>query len=136
MVGKFFALLFKNLVGKILKLGGKLGFGFGWDDVTVFQLGAEWQPAKLDDLTFMVGYNYGEQPISSENVVINVLAPGVVEQHFTGGFRLNLESGDTLSAAIMYAPEKSISGPNLFDPTQQIELSMKQFEIEIAYTFN
>jgi len=37
--------------------------------------------------------------------------------------------------ALMYAPQKSVSGPNLFDPTQQIELAMDQFEIEFAYSF-
>ncbi|EED36954.1 SalD [Luminiphilus syltensis NOR5-1B] len=117
-------------------LGGKEGFGFGWDDVTVYQAGIEWQPSALPNLTWLAGYNYGEQPIDDSDAVINILAPGVVEQHFTGGFRLMLDSGDMLSAAIMYAPKKSVSGANFFDPTQQVELSMKQFEIEVSYTFN
>jgi long-chain fatty acid transport protein len=35
----------------------------------------------------------------------------------------------------MYAPEKSVTGPNMFDPTQTIELSMDQFEFELSYLF-
>jgi long-chain fatty acid transport protein len=35
----------------------------------------------------------------------------------------------------MYAPEKSVTGPNMFDPTQTITLSMDQFEVEMAYRF-
>jgi long-chain fatty acid transport protein len=33
----------------------------------------------------------------------------------------------------MYAPEKTVEGLNMFDPTQTIELSMKQFEFEVSY---
>lgn len=116
-------------------LGGSNGFGFGWDDVTVYQLGAEWEPASMKGVTWRVGYNYGEQPISEENVAINILAPATVEQHFTGGFCLDLDNGDHLSVAVMYAPSKSVKGPNLFDPTQTVELKMDQFELEVAYSF-
>jgi long-chain fatty acid transport protein len=36
----------------------------------------------------------------------------------------------------MYAPEKSVLGPNPFDPAQTIEIKMSQFQIEIGYGFN
>jgi long-chain fatty acid transport protein len=68
-------------------------------------------------------------------VLVNILAPAVVEQHFTFGFSVERDNGHELSFAFMYAPEKSVSGPNLFDPTQQIELSMDQYELEFAYSF-
>jgi len=41
----------------------------------------------------------------------------------------------------MYAPENDVTGPNIFDPgptftsPQMIELSMSQFEFEVAYRF-
>ena len=89
----------------------------------------------MKGVTWRVGYNYGEQPISEENVAINILAPATVEQHFTGGFCLDLDNGDHLSVAVMYAPSKSVKGPNLFDPTQTVELKMDQFELEVAYSF-
>lgn len=116
-------------------LGGNQGFGFGWDDVTVYQLGAEWMPESMEGITLRAGYSYGEQPISAQNVTINILAPATVEQHFTAGFSMDRDNGDQMSIAVMYAPEKSVSGPNLFDPTQQVTLSMSQFEIEFAYSF-
>jgi len=116
-------------------LGGNQGFGFGWDDVTVYQLGAEWMPESMEGITLRAGYSYGEQPISAENVTINILAPATVEQHFTAGFSMDRDNGDQMSVAVMYAPEKSVSGPNLFDPTQEVTLSMSQFEIEFAYSF-
>jgi hypothetical protein len=33
----------------------------------------------------------------------------------------------------MYAPESTVKGLSLFDPTQTIELKMKQFEMEFSY---
>lgn len=114
--------------------GGSRGFGFGWDDVTVYQVGAQWQPDP-NGVTWRVGYNYGEQPISEQNALVNILAPAVVEQHFTFGFGWERDNGHGISVAFMYAPEKSVTGGNLFDPTQQIELSMDQYEFEFAYTF-
>jgi long-chain fatty acid transport protein len=116
-------------------LGGNQGFGFGWDDVTVYQIGAEWTPASTPGITWRAGYNYGEQPISAEDAVINIFAPAVIEEHFTAGFCLDLPRERHLSVALMYAPEKTVTGPNLFDPTQQISLSMDQFELEVAYSF-
>lgn len=126
-----------NLGGQAIEncLGGDNGFGFGWDDVTVYQIGAQWAPEGMKGITWRAGYNYGEQPIKKENVAINILAPAVVEQHFTAGFTMDLANEDQISIAVMYAPEKSISGPNLFDPTQEITLRMDQWEVEFAYTF-
>jgi hypothetical protein len=35
----------------------------------------------------------------------------------------------------MYAPENSVTGPSMFDPTQTIELTMSQLEFEVSYSF-
>jgi len=115
--------------------GGDRGFGFGWDDVTVYQMGAEWTPDSSRGITWRVGYSVSEQPISAADVLVNILAPATVEEHFTFGVSMNRDNGHQMSVALMYAPQKSVSGPNLFDPTQQIELAMDQFEIEFAYSF-
>jgi long-chain fatty acid transport protein len=49
----------------------------------------------------------------------------------TRRFRSDREPGISL----MYAPEKRVSGPNAFDPTQQIELQMDQFEVEVSWSW-
>jgi len=89
----------------------------------------------MENVTWRAGYNYGEQPISKENAAINILAPAVVEEHFTAGVSYDLDNDHQISVAVMYAPEKTVTGPNLFDPTQNVSLTMDQFEIEVAYTF-
>ena len=114
-------------------LGGSNGFGFGWQDITTYQFGVAWQQS--NDRVVRFGYSRGDQPISSADVLINTLAPGVIEQHVTFGFTQKRGNGHKVSVALMYAPENSVRGTSLFDPTQTIELSMDQYEIEVSYTF-
>jgi len=114
-------------------LGGDNGFGFGWQDITTYQFGVAWQQSK--DRVVRFGYSRGDQPISPADVLINTLAPGVIEQHLTLGLTQTLNNGHRLSVALMYAPENSVRGTSLFDPTQSIQLSMDQYEIEVSYTF-
>jgi long-chain fatty acid transport protein len=111
--------------------GGARGAGFGWGDVTTYKLGASYRGNS--PYVYRLGYSYGEQPISGDDVVVNILAPGVVEQHFTAGLTRRQRSGSELGIAVMYAPEKSVSGANAFDPTQAIELRMDQLELEVSW---
>ena len=114
-------------------LGGSNGAGFGWQDMTTYKIGAEW--SRTDTLTLRFGYSYGEQPIRAQDALFNILAPGVMEQHFTFGATVDTASGNEWSAALMYAPEKEVVGDNLFDPTQRLTLKMYQFELELSYRF-
>ncbi|MEQ3695564.1 MAG: outer membrane protein transport protein [Pseudomonadales bacterium] len=115
--------------------GGANGFGFGWSDVDAVKLGVTWQPEGMANTTFRGGYSHADQPISNEDVLLNILAPGVIEQHFTFGVSQQLANNQTLSVALMYAPESSVKGTSLFDPTQTIELTMSQFEIEVGFSW-
>ena len=114
-------------------LGGHEGAGFGWQDMTTYKIGAEWYQS--ESMTLRFGYSYGEQPIRGQDALFNILAPGVMEQHFTIGATLGAASGNEWSAALMYAPEKEVNGINLFDPTQRLTLKMYQFELELSYRF-
>lgn len=115
-------------------LGGSDGAGFGWDDMTVVKLGYEW---KSDDTwTWRLGYSTTDQPISAEDVMFNILAPGVIEQHYTFGFTKSLDQNSAFNFALMYAPNVVVSGPNIFEaPGQQtIEIDMDQYEIAASYS--
>jgi long-chain fatty acid transport protein len=114
-------------------LGGKNGAGFGWDDMTTYKLGVEW--THNDTATWRFGYSYGEQPIPESEVLFNILAPGVMEQHFTFGLTQQTSNGNAWNLSVMYAPSKSIEGVSPFDPTQTIELEMSQFELEVSFLF-
>ena len=112
-------------------LGGMNGAGFGWDDMTTYKIGIEWTP---NDLTaFRFGYSFGDQPIHEIDALFNILAPGLMEEHFTFGMTKRKANGGAWNFMLMYAPRNTLTGPNMFDPTQTIELKMSQFEFEVSY---
>lgn len=117
------------------QLGTENGAGFGWEDMTVFKGGVQWQARK--DWALRAGYSNGKQPIPSSEVLFNILAPGVIEQHATFGFTKTLANQNEISFALMHGFSKSVSGANPLEaPGQQtIELKMNQWEFEIGYSF-
>jgi long-chain fatty acid transport protein len=114
-------------------LGGNPGIGFGWEDMTVLKLGYTWKSG--NGMTWRVGASHGDQPVPQKDVTFNIIAPGVIEQHFTFGFSKPLASGREFSFAFMYAPEKCTSGPDLFTPGQTVELCMHQFALNAGISF-
>ena len=101
--------------------------------MTTYKLGFEW--ASDDRNIWRFGYSYGEQPIQSADVLFNVLAPGVMEQHITFGWTRIRDNGGAWNVSFMYAPENTVSGPSFFDPTQTIDLKMSQLEFEVSFRF-
>ncbi|NNG05337.1 MAG: hypothetical protein HKM95_14730 [Inquilinus sp.] len=112
-------------------LGDENGPGFGWDDIDVFKIGAQWE---VDEKwTVRGGYSYSENPISSSEVLFNILAPGVMEHHITGGVSYQLSDSSTaFLGAALFAPSSDVSGPNPQLPAQNIDLEMHQFEISFG----
>jgi long-chain fatty acid transport protein len=90
-------------------LGASGGPGFGWRDMTVLKIGASY--AMNDTLTLRGGFSHGRQPIRSNEVLFNMLAPGVIEQHLTLGATWKLGTGKELSVAYTHGLSKSVSGP-------------------------
>lgn len=117
------------------RLGDASGAGFGWQDMTTFKGGVEWRSS--DHWAWRAGYSFGEQPIPSTEMLFNILAPGVIEQHLTFGFTRGLGQGREISIAVMRALSKSVEGPNPLEaPGQQrIDLRMDQWEFEVGYGF-
>ncbi|MBL8564190.1 MAG: outer membrane protein transport protein [Hyphomicrobiaceae bacterium] len=108
-------------------LGGSNGPGFGWSDINVIKVAAEYRAN--DKLTLRAGYAWNEQPISSRDVTFNVLAPAVTQHHITGGFAYDIGNGYTLEMAAMFAPNTSVTGPELSNPGHTVEIEMWQFDI-------
>jgi long-chain fatty acid transport protein len=114
-------------------LGGSRGAGFGWKDMTVYKFGASWK--YNDTWTWRGGYSFTHQPIPTSQMTMNILAPGVMEEHWTMGFSRQQSSGNELNLSFMYAPTHSVKGPQNFDPTQTVEFSMDEFELEVSYSW-
>jgi long-chain fatty acid transport protein len=64
-------------------LGGPNSFGFGWEDQTVFKLGAMYRLNK--QWSFRGGWNYGKSPIPDDQLLFSLLAPAITENHATLG---------------------------------------------------
>jgi len=116
-------------------LGTDTGAGFGWHDMTIYKLGLQWQAS--DAWALRAGYSYGRQPIRDNEVLINILAPGVMEHHLSAGFSRALGKGSALNFAVTRALPKTVSGPNNLEaPGQQtIQLEMNQWDFDISYSF-
>ena len=113
-------------------LGGSDGAGFGWEDITVVKLGYEWQADA--NWTWRLGYSHSDQPIPESQVLFNILAPGVIEDHITFGFTRRIDENSEWNFAFMYALEESVKGTNDFDPAQEIEIEMDQYELAASYS--
>ena len=79
------------------------------------------------------GYSHTDQPIDGDQVLFNILAPGVIEDHLTIGATVKTKMGDVNFEA-MHALHHSVKGTNPFDPTQEIRLKMNQFEIGASWS--
>ena len=112
-------------------LGASDGAGFGWEDMQIVKLGYQWVSGKN---TWRVGYSTTDQPIPKEETLFNILAPGVIEEHFTFGFTRELDAKSSIDFAAMYAPSVSVKGKSAFDPFQDIELEMDQYELSFSYS--
>lgn len=115
-------------------LGGDNGAGFGWQDVDIFKVGVQWQKSKQD--IFRIGYSHADQPIRSSQVLFNILAPGVIEDHITAGYTHIFNNNSEISVEVMHALHHSVDGPNPFDPTQTIDIKMNQFEVGVSWSKN
>ena len=112
-------------------LGGDRGAGFGWDDMDIFKAGLQWQAGP--HVTGRIGYSHTSQPVGSDQVLFNLLAPAVVEDHITLGATVTTRAGD-ITVEAMHGFGHSVKGPNPFDPTQMVRLSMEQFEIGAGWS--
>ena len=120
-------------------LGNTQGAGFGWEDINVYKVGLELRDA-APGLTLRAGYAYSENPVQSRDVMFNILAPGIVKHHISGGAMLKLNDNWDLELAGLYVPEEKLRGvelPRFGQTTHTIELQMSQWEVTggIVYHF-
>ncbi|HQQ77657.1 MAG TPA: outer membrane protein transport protein [Thermoanaerobaculia bacterium] len=114
------------------RLGEDGGAGFGWKNVTAYKFGV--QVAASPAVTVRAGYAYEKQPIPESEVLFNILAPGVIEQHITAGVSANVGAKTKLNFAVVRALSKSVTGPNPLEVPgrQTIELKMDQWIFDLG----
>jgi long-chain fatty acid transport protein len=116
-------------------LGTEAGSGFGWEDMTTVKAGVQLRTGQ--SWTWRAGYSYGGQPIPDSEVLFNILAPGVIEQHLTFGFSKLFNGTQELSLAVTRGFSKKVRGANPLEVPglQSIELRMDQWDVELGWSF-
>lgn len=117
-------------------LGGDNGRGFGWGDVEVLKLGVE--HAYSEKLTLRAGYSHSDNPIQPRDVTFNIIAPGVITDHYTLGFTYGVGRDSEITMSYMHAQENSVSGSSLFNgwtggSSGTETIKMHQDSLGIAY---
>lgn len=119
-------------------LGSANGPGFGWSDVNVWKLGAQWQ--MNPQWVLRAGLNVGSNPVQSRDITFNMVAPGVITKQYTVGATYSFSPSTELSFAYMMAPNNSVSGSSLFNGFMggmagNETVRMKQSSLGVAMSF-
>ncbi len=114
-------------------LGGRNGAGFGYEDMTVKKIG--YQVALKNGMTLRVGYSDTDQPIPKSQIVFGILAPAVMEEHYTFGIAIPRADQSEINISLMYAPNVSLKTINPLDAAQTIKIEMTEYELAMTYSF-
>ncbi len=117
--------------GSVL-LGNNDGIGFGWDDMTVIKTGVVWQ--YRPDLALRLGFAKGNQIISQNQGLFNILAPATVTKHFSAGFTKLFGDNNELNLAVTYVPNAAVSGTNPNTGPQTGKIEIEQWELELNWS--
>jgi long-chain fatty acid transport protein len=143
-------------------LGSATGPGFGWQDVTARKYGYQ---IAFGSLVARVGYSKATPAIPAGEVLFNILAPAVPEEHYTAGITYQFTHALSFDLGFMYARNHPVTGKNplsnadtdligLFtgvllpgagttatafgpDPNDQdITLDMRQYELTLGFSYH
>jgi long-chain fatty acid transport protein len=114
-------------------LGNDNGAGFGWRDMSIYKLGVQWRYNEA--WRFRAGYSNGTQPIPENEVLFNILAPAVTQQHVTIGFTRSFQNDQALNFALVRAIGQSVTGTSPMIPGRSVELSVDQWEADFSYSW-
>ncbi len=113
-------------------LGASNGIGFGWDSIWAFKFGAKYK--YNDKWTFRAGYNHGESPIPDSDILFNIVAPGVVEDHITAGISYQSSKQSRWSVSYMHALDRGQSTASTAFLGAGAQISMHQHAVNIGYS--
>lgn len=119
------------------KFGTTQGPGFGWDDINVYKISATYQAS--EKLTLRAGYSYNDQPVKNDQTFLNILAPGVVQEHLSVGATWQLDDQQNVSVAYTHALKETVQGNNSIPANfggGEANLSMSQNILGVSYSLN
>ena len=88
-------------------------------------------------MTLRAGYSHNDQPIKKDQTFLNILAPGVVQDHLSAGATWQLDEHQDVSIAYTHALEKEVKGENSIPAMLgggEANLKMSQNILGLAYS--
>ena len=124
-----------NSSSNMAPLGSTNGPGFGWSNVNVYKIGAEWQANSA--LKLRAGFNLSDNPVQGSNVTFNILAPGVVTRHYTLGGSYAVSPQMDVTVAYMVAPTNSVSGTSSlpFGGNETVHMKEQSLGVQVGWHF-
>jgi long-chain fatty acid transport protein len=116
-------------------LGADQGAGFGWDDIDVYKLGVIY--AASPKLTLRAGFSHADQPIPASQTLLNILAPGVIQDHASIGASWQLSPEQSLTFSYTRALEEEVKGRNSMTAFGggEADLKMSQNIVGVAWQY-
>jgi long-chain fatty acid transport protein len=114
--------------------GASDGPGFGWQNINVYKLGVS--HAYNSNFTARAGYDHCDQPIPNSQTLLNIVAPGVVQDHLTLGGTWTLADKSEITVAYVHAFKKTVNGSGSIPSglgLGESNLTMSEDSIGIAY---
>ncbi|GGO86212.1 hypothetical protein GCM10011348_36530 [Marinobacterium nitratireducens] len=125
-----------NPLSMAAPLGADQGAGFGWDDIDVYKLGVIFQVSPR--LTLRAGVSHAEQPIPASQTFLNILAPGVIQDHASLGASWQFRPQQTLTVSYTRALEETRKGKNSIAAAfggGETDLTMSQDIVGVAWQY-
>lgn len=114
------------------RLGASNGIGFGWESIWAFKFGVRYELNKK--WTFRAGYNHGDSPIPDNEVLINILAPGTVEDHLTFGISYRFKDKSEVTLSGMHAIHNEQEDPSSAFFGSRTKFGMHENAVDISYS--
>ena len=113
-------------------LGTDDGLGFGWENINVYRLAADYRYNR--EWNFRAGFAYNDQAIPDDQLLFNILAPATPKIHGTVGFTYRPNDSSEWNFAYMHAFEEKVSS-NQTAMGMPGEIKMFQNAIDLSYSF-
>ena len=129
-----------NPVNFSLQFGAAGSAGFGWSNVNVVALGAEWRATR--DLTLRAGMELNNNPVHRADILGGLFAPGITKSQFSAGLSYRVSKNSEIELAGYYAPKVNVSGPEALPPPfapmpgSNITAFLSEAQVTIGWTYH
>ena len=108
--------------------------GFGWQNVFVFTIGAEYSAS--DKVALRVGFNHGDAAVTEELASVSLTTPAVVKDHLSFGVGWQPTRRFRIDAGYTVAFENTVTGPVLTPAgalTESVSLKSSGNAFQLAF---